>query len=661
MPKKPSKAKAAPSPQPEPAQIRALERLIASGQYPAAVERARSLVQRFPDHGGVRRSLVEALALGQGHAHAALAAYQWAAHRPNSRPALEALLRLAIEGDHLFLANRTATRLVALGAETRGSPLALEIPPELLEQPDGSSATQGQLEQFDIGKLHLQAHDFAGAVGVLEGVPLTPARNNRALCLFHLGRIQEALAACLEAWQHDPDNLFALGFALQLRLYAGAETGARGLGVPLAQAQARRAEDAEAQLAALLLIHEDQAAWDAFQRSRAAPWMETERARHGAGLLHLGACAAARLGQDHQAQALWQQALRLNPKLSPAAANLNAPRRDAMACTYPEVFDQGRVLPVGWLETLIGGGAADLASRGEALSASDTYLEAIYLGGDRAVRALVAVLLKQRLPPAPPRGTGEGQRGAAAILRKLARLPIGTADERRGFLIALRERGLVAADEAVEFWNGTALQTVSVIGRQIDREPAPSPLPAHPRSLLDKSVDRFREGRLDEAETLLNALLEQVPDYPVALGNLAAIRAQQGRGEASRALLRQAIAADPDYLLARCNLAALLIEDGGLDEAQGLLTGLAQRPRLHIQEVFALDGVLAMLHRARGEDEAADALMANLERLTETDLDARMLALAKRRVELTTPQGRFAKILKTLLNSPPRPDRPKRR
>jgi hypothetical protein len=30
-------------------------------------------------------------------------------------------------------------------------------------------------------------------------------------------------------------------------------------------------------------------------------------------------------------------------------------------------------------------------------------------------------------------------------------------------------------------------------------------------------------------------------------------------------------------------------------------------------------------------------------------------------VELTTPQNRFAKILKTLLNSPPRPDRPKRR
>ena len=219
----------------------------------------------------------------------------------------------------------------------------------------------------------------------------------------------------------------------------------------------------------------------------------------------------------------------------------------------------------------------------------------------------------------------------------------------------------MAADEAVEFWNGTALQVVNLIGRQIDREPAPSPLPAHLRSLLDKSVDRFREGRLDEAETLLNALLEQVPNYPVALGNLAAIRAQQGRGEASRALLRQAIAADPDYLLARCNLAALLIEDGGLDEAQGLLTGLAQRPRLHIQEVFALDGVLAMLHRARGEDEAADALMANLERLTETELDARMLALAKRRVELITPQGRFAKILKTLLNSPPRPYRPKRR
>ena len=96
----------------------------------------------------------------------------------------------------------------------------------------------------------------------------------------------------------------------------------------------------------------------------------------------------------------------------------------------------------------------------------------------------------------------------------------------------------------------------------------------------------------------------------------------------------------PDYLFARCNLASILIEAGFLDEAQGLLAGLAQRPRLHIQEAFSIYGVTAMFHRARGEDAAADALMASLEKMTEDEQDERMLALARRRLERVTAPGR---------------------
>ena len=112
----------------------------------------------------------------------------------------------------------------------------------------------------------------------------------------------------------------------------------------------------------------------------------------------------------------------------------------------------------------------------------------------------------------------------------------------------------------------------------------------------------------------------------------------------------------PDYLFARCNLASILIEEGALDEAQGLLAGLGQRPRLHIQEAFALYGVTAMLHRARGEDAAADALIASLERMTEDEHDKRMLATAKRRVERVTARGRVLGLLRNgLAGSPQSP------
>ncbi|MBV5272413.1 MAG: hypothetical protein JZU52_01830 [Lamprocystis purpurea] len=101
MPKKPSK-----TPTPEPAQIKAVERLLRDRDYPRAIERARVLVQRFPDHGGANQLLVDALDLGRDRGAAALAANQWLERRPNSPRALETFFPLAVEGRHLALAYR---------------------------------------------------------------------------------------------------------------------------------------------------------------------------------------------------------------------------------------------------------------------------------------------------------------------------------------------------------------------------------------------------------------------------------------------------------------------------------------------------------------------------------------------------------------------------
>ena len=241
------------------------------------MERARALVQRFPDHGGAHRLLVDALIRARtrrlrrwlpisGHSAGPTACRPW--RRCSNLP----------WRGHTCLADRLAARGRDLGAVTRDSRFPSGCQAEVLRQPDGSLASLEDMARFEIGKLHLDAHDFAGAACELDGVAMTPARNNRALALFHLGRIEAALTAALDAWQQDPGNLFALGWALQLRLYRGDETGARGLAVPLAQAEARRIEDAHAQTLALLLIWEDQAAWDAFDRSSKAAWVEARPA-----------------------------------------------------------------------------------------------------------------------------------------------------------------------------------------------------------------------------------------------------------------------------------------------------------------------------------------------------------------------------------------------
>ena len=165
----------------------------------------------------------------------------------------------------------------------------------------------------------------------------------------------------------------------------------------------------------------------------------------------------------------------------------------------------------------------------------------------------------------------------------------------------------------------------------------------------------MRDGDLVTAEARLHAILRRVPDHQTALGNLAGIRARQGRVSECRELLRRVIAAHPDSLLARCNLAGLLIEDADLEAAKALLAGLAQRPRIHIREAFALYGAMAMLKRAQGDDASADTFIASLEQMVETDDDQRLLAVAKARVARVTAGGRRLKTVRSLLPGSKRP------
>jgi tetratricopeptide (TPR) repeat protein len=641
VPKKPSKTDPAKGRQPEPAQLNAVERLLEARDFTRAVMRARALVQRFPDHGAANRMLVEALDQAGSRGAATLAAYQWAQRRPDSRAAQEALVQFAGEGGYPLLVVRAAERLADLGAIAEPIPADTTVLDGLMQQPDGSHATREDLERVEIAQIHMVADDFATAVHELDGVATTPARNIRALALFHSGRSEEALAATRDAWQQDPGNLCALGLALQLRFYRGDETGARALAVPLAQAQARRAEDAQAQLAALLLIREDQAAWDAFERSNQADWSDAATGFPEAMRLLFGAGAASRLGRSDQARDLWQRALAQHPGLASARENLAILERDGVPPAFPALFALGRAFPMGVVGRIHETGAAALESRINRLGIDDRYLEALYLTGDLTVRGLAAHLLQRRLGHAARTPAGPSPRSAAIIVRDLARLPIGTIQERLGFINALRQRKLLAANEAVECWDGTGLQEVTVFSTAIHRETVSTGLPTKLQTRLEESMLQMRAHLFEAAEANLHAILARVPDHPTALGNLAALRGQQGRTRECRDLLRRVIAAHPDYLFARCNLASILIAAGELDEAQGLLDGLAQRPRLHLQEVFELYGVLAMLSRARGDERAAATVIASLEQLVEQPGDERWLALAKVRVERAIPQGRI--------------------
>lgn len=652
MAKKSGETRSRTKPQPEPAQLKAIERLLDTEAYNEAVQRIRPLLSRFPDHGGLHRSLVEALQGSEGDQAAGLAAFKWAERRPNSLLAQETLLRYATALGHLLLAEDTASKVRELGGETPGFPIDPALKETLLRQPDGSPVSGAVMRRFDIGKLHLEGRDLAGVLHWLDGLELQPARNNRALALFHQGRAAEALEAFLANWEADGDNLFALGWAARLRLYLGDETGAQGLCTPLATAHPRRMEDALLQLDALLLLGQDGPAWAAFERARSSDWFASAGGPSGTVLRHCGACAASRLGLDEYARRLWQEALTIQPRHTLAQENLERLTRKGKAPSFPVLSDFHQALPMNWTQALYDArGEGDLAVL-DTLKASNAYLKALYVGGDETFRRLIGFVLRRRAQ----RSDGV----AVALLRELARLPVGTEDERFGFLSFLQTEGLIGRDETVSYWDGEQLREVRIRGTEIYRDPKESDLPPDLTGLMSEAITLANDRLPDAAETRLQAILERIPDHPVALGNLAAVRSQQGRHAEAMGLLREVVAKHPDYLFGRCNLAKTLIEDGKLEEADTLLRGLSERERLHIQEAFAIYGALAMLSTARGDVAQAQSLLASLERMVEDEDDRRRMDQVTRAVARLAPGERFKRLLGAAVKGPHRPARPRR-
>nr|WP_240905989.1 tetratricopeptide repeat protein [Thiorhodococcus mannitoliphagus] len=443
----------------------------------------------------------------------------------------------------------------------------------------------------------------------------------------------------MAGWEADSDNLFALGWAVRLRLYRGDEAGASGLATPLAATTARRLDDALIQLDALLLLRQDAAAWDAFTHHRDNDWFEESDPYPRAILHHFAACAASRLGRAADARGLWRTALKLAPEFRLALDNLSSLEKGGQASEYPSVFDFSRALPLTCINALRAANEEAVDAL-KTLTVSNTFLEALYLGAEEALRSLIALILSQR--------AGRGDLDAVRLLKDFARLPIGDKGERLGFLRLLQEQNLIAPTDIIDYRDGEQLRQINLFNIEIEREPAETDLPDDLHELLGESISRFHAADYVGAEALLTQILARVPGHAVATGNLAGVRAAQGRYEEGRQLLKQVVHDHPDYLYARCNLANLAILDGKLDEADELLKGLATRRRIHISDLFALYGSMALLNRARGETEAADSLMASLEKLVQDEDDARRLEFAKELQKSVGRGGRFRNLLGAL-------------
>jgi len=96
----------------------------------------------------------------------------------------------------------------------------------------------------------------------------------------------------------------------------------------------------------------------------------------------------------------------------------------------------------------------------------------------------------------------------------------------------------------------------------------PAPAVAAPLNLnLDLAVQHHAAGRLDEAESACQQVLQAEPNHPVALHLLAMVTHKLGRNDQAIDLISRVLTIKPDYAEAHNSFAIILKNMGRLDEA----------------------------------------------------------------------------------------------
>ena len=84
---------------------------------------------------------------------------------------------------------------------------------------------------------------------------------------------------------------------------------------------------------------------------------------------------------------------------------------------------------------------------------------------------------------------------------------------------------------------------------------------------IDLAAQHHKEGRLSQAETAYQRILESDPNQPIALHLLGVVAHQTGKNDVAVDLITRAIAIDPDLAEAHSNLGTALRDLGKLEEA----------------------------------------------------------------------------------------------
>lgn len=429
-----------------------------------------------------------------------------------------------------------------------------------------------------------------------------PAYNNISQTYFVEGKLDEAIAYARRVLKIEPENAHALSNLTRYLCLAGEMEEAQALGEQLRALEVERADAYVKQAEAFTFLDDDDAVLAAFAAAEAAE--DSLEDGDNALLHHLAAVATMRQGNEEQARTYWKKAGRLAPDMDLVQNNL------ADLHLPPEE----RHAPWAFSLRYWGISEKDLAELAQFLDEDEEVADESL---QRSVQRFVAAnpRFERILPLMLARGDAWTRQFALMLaslthsppmleaLRDFALSQDGPDDMRFEAAQIAREAGLLPQE--VSLWIKGQWQTILLLGFAINYEPMESYTP-QVEDVAIRAYEALIDGAYDESERLYKEALALAPNEPSLLNNLAGVYESQGRHQEAEALVDQIIERFPDYFFGRIAVAKRLIKNKKYEEAQETLEPLLSTEEFHISEYTALCDAYVSLHRAQGRDEAAE-------------------------------------------------------
>jgi tetratricopeptide (TPR) repeat protein len=430
---------------------------------------------------------------------------------------------------------------------------------------------------LDEGRWALDRDDWTAALrfsqksaALAPGWP--PPRNNASTALYYLRRYDEAIWEAEAVLREcDPDNLHALANLVRYCVVAGDSERARQCAERVAAMSPREdLGDVVKQIEGLAFVDRD------------------------ADIARIAADARKRFGDlPNEIHVHWGVALANFGRRREALKHLRraqeAGNESALLETTLEAVEQGRSGP-GVADHFPQTHCSDLMGR-EVLEEIAREVERKARAGQPDPRGWADLLRRNpQLPLVLGRMLYEAPDTAPAMIEVLQSLPApaavqalrafatgraGSQADRMHALDALQEIGTIGRDADVEMWIGGEQRTIRLTKQEISEDFVPD-YPPEAADLYNRALDAHRDGRIEKAERLYEAMLKIAPNAKEAYNNLAIIYSKRGESERADACLDKALEIDPLYPFPICGRALQALARDDIEGAKALLAPLHQ-------------------------------------------------------------------------------------